>query len=143
MIFTYIAYCLSGVGIIRTISEKPLQLKKTLLICLDEQGLFLCPFFSYPFPILQLRQQLPQIGAHLLLCVCILWHIFHAHLNQILHIAIQIYTIGVAPFAVILIQKAICFPADAVIRKRHAAALANQLSRRAKQCVDGHIEQLG
>ena len=103
---------------------------------------FLCPFFSYPFPIFQLRQQLPQIGAHLLLCVCILWHIFHAHLNQILHIAIQIYTIGVAPFAVILIQKAICFPADAVIRKRHAAALANQLSRRAKQCVDGHIEQL-
>ena len=100
-------------------------------------------FFSCPFPILQLRQQLPQIGAHLLLCVGILRHIFHAHLNQILHIAVQIHPIGVAPFAVILIQKAVLFPADAVIRKRHAAALANQLSRRTEQCVDGHIEQLG
>ena len=53
------------------------------------------------------------------------------------------HPIGVAPFAVILIQKAVLFPADAVIRKRHAAALANQLSRRTEQCVDGHIEQLG
>lgn len=68
---------------------------------------------------------------------------FHAHLNQVLHIAVQMHPIGVAPFAVILIQKAVLFPADAVIRKRHTAALANQLSRRTEQCVDGHIEQLG
>ena len=53
------------------------------------------------------------------------------------------FTVCITPFAVILIQKAVLFPADAVIRKRHAAALADQLPRRAEKRIDRHVKERG
>ncbi len=47
----------------------------------------------------------------------------------------------IAPFAVILIEGAVLLAADeAVLRKGHAAALAEELPRRAEKGVDGDLE---
>jgi len=55
---------------------------------------------------------------------------------------IHILPVGIAPFAVFLVEKAVRFPADIGVVKRHTAALANKLSRRAEKRVDRNVKQL-
>ena len=57
---------------------------------------------------------------------------------------IGVGAVGVAPFAVVLVQGAVAVAAEHIVAfERHAAALADKLPRRAEKRVDGHIEQSG
>ena len=70
-------------------------------------------------------------------------HVPDACVDQIVHAAVGVGAVGVAPFAVVLVGGAILVVADDGILQRHAAALAHQLPRCAQQRVDRYIELFG
>ena len=57
------------------------------------------------FPVIKLRQPLFHICACLLLGKFITYHVLYAHVDQVVHIAVGIGAVRVAPFAVVLIQR--------------------------------------
>ena len=62
-------------------------------------------------------------------------------LDEIVHIAVGIRSVGVAPFAVVRVGAAVLFAADNVLLQRHPAALADQRMRRIQQRIDRNTEQ--
>ena len=92
-------------------------------------------------PVIQRGQELLHIGAGLLLGEVLAHHVPDADVQQIVHAAVGIDSVGIAPFAVILVETAVVIPADDRVLQRHAAALADQAARLAEQRVDRHAEQ--
>ena len=90
-----------------------------------------------------LRERLFQIAAGLLLRESFRHHLADADVNQVVHIAVGKRSVGIAPPAVVLIDRAVFFPAENRVLQRHPAALADQLPRRAEQGIDRHVEQAG
>ena len=95
------------------------------------------------FPVVQRGQYLLQILTRLRLGKTLVCHILDADFDQIVHITVGIGPVRKAPFAVILVERSIRVAADERIIKRHAAALADQLARRAEQGVDRNVKKSG
>ena len=70
-------------------------------------------------------------------------HVLNAEVDQLLLTVIFEFAVCIAPFAVILIERAVGFPAHGPVLERHAAALTDQLSRRTQQRIDRNIEHPG
>ena len=51
--------------------------------------------------------------------------------------------VGIAPSAVMLIERAVFFAADVGVLERHTAAFTDQLSGTAEESIDRHVKQLG
>ena len=67
----------------------------------------------------------------------------YARVNQLLFRGVFEGSVGIAPHAVVLVKGAVrLFTGDGIF-KRHAAALADQLPRRAKQRIDRHVKECG
>lgn len=95
------------------------------------------------FPMLQVRHHGLHVGADLLRRPALAGHVRHAEVDELLLTGIRERAVGIAPFAVLLVEGAIRLPAGGGILQRHPAALADQLPRRAQQRVDGDIKQPG
>ena len=96
-------------------------------------------------PMLQLRQmrveQSAAVGVGLVVGV---GHLFYEEIEKEVFALIGEFAVGVAPFAVILVERAVGLVTDErIVVERHSAALANQRLRRTQERVDGHIELLG
>ena len=96
-----------------------------------------------PLPIIQFRKHIPHICPHLLRRKLLICHVAHTDIDQIIHVVIHILAVGIAPLAVFLIEDAVGFSADHRVFHRHSAALADQLTRRAEDRIDGNTENLG
>ena len=94
------------------------------------------------FPVIQFGQRLFQIDFGLLFGKVFIYHMPHTDVDQVIHVAVCVCPIGKAPLAIIFIKRAVLISADNRIIQRHSAALADQLIRRTKQCVDGYVEKL-
>ena len=92
--------------------------------------------FLLVFPVTELRQLRFKIRARLLRRPVFVCHMLDQKIDQRLEIGVSILPIGVAPLAVFLVEGAVRLSADDGILQGHAAALADQRSRRAKECVD-------
>lgn len=67
----------------------------------------------------------------------------YAKVNQLLLRGVFEGSVGIAPHAVVLVKGAVrLFTGDGIF-KRHAAALADQLPRRAKKRIDRHVKERG
>ena len=64
-------------------------------------------------------------------------------IRQLLNARVNKFSVGIAPPAVFLVEGAVRLSADGEVVKGHAAALADELSRRAQERVDGYIKQHG
>ncbi len=71
-------------------------------------------------------------------------HVDEEEVEQGVFVLVGELTIGVAPFAIVLVERAVGFVADhRVVRQRHATALTIKGLRRTEQGVDGYAELLG
>ena len=70
---------------------------------------------------------------------------YHApeEIRELLKARVDKITVVVAPFAVFLVEFAARLLADGRVVKRHTAALANELPRRAEKRIYRHVKQLG
>ena len=93
-------------------------------------------------PVIKLWQHILHMDTRLFLRKAIGSHMLNTNVDKLVHIVIRIITVGIAPLAVILVEAAVDLLADKLVLKRHTAALTYQLSRRAQNRVDGHVEQL-
>ena len=92
---------------------------------------------------LQLGQLRLKVGARLLGRPILIGHVLHQKIGQRLQILIGKLPVGIAPLAVVLVERAVRLAAEQRILQRHAAALADQLARRAQQRVDRYVKQRG
>ena len=65
-----------------------------------------------------------------------------AEIDELLWARITKFPVGIAPLTILLVERAVGFPAHGGVLERHPAALADKLPRRPEQGVDRHIEQL-
>ena len=101
-------------------------------------------YSSYiPFPVLQFRKLGRKVGPDLLRQPGFIGHVALQKIQQLLQAGVDKLSVGIAPFAVLLIEGAIWLPADIGVLQRHTTALADQLPGRAKRGVDGDIKQPG
>ena len=71
-------------------------------------------------------------------------HVAEEEVEQGVLVLVGELTIGVAPFAIVLVERAVGFVADhRVVRQRHATTLTIKGLRRTEQGVDGYAELLG
>ena len=96
-----------------------------------------------PLPVIELRKHLFHVCPCLFLREALADHMRDADVDQIVHIAVRVGTVCIAPLAVVLVKRAVLVSADDRVFKRHPAALTDQLMRRAEQRVDGHAEKRG
>lgn len=82
------------------------------------------------------------MGADLLCGPAFVGHVFYAEINELLFAFVFEFPIGIAPLAIFLVEGTVRFFADGGIVKRHPAALADQLSRGAKQRIDRNVKNL-
>ena len=94
------------------------------------------------FPVVQFGQCLFQINAGLLFGKVFIYHMPYTDIDQVIHITVGICPVGIAPLAIIFVERTVLILTDNRIIQRHSAALADQLIRRSKQSVDGNIEKL-
>ena len=66
----------------------------------------------------------------------------NAYLDQIVHVVIHIFTVGIAPLAIFLVEKSIGFLADIAVFKRHPTALTDQALGRAEKRIDRYVKLL-
>lgn len=92
-------------------------------------------------PVLELRQQVLQVGADLDGRKGIVCHVGRAEIDQRIHALIRECAVRIAPLAVILVERAVRFAAHAPVFERHAAALADELPRRTEQRVDRDVKK--
>ena len=64
-------------------------------------------------------------------------------MQQFLKVRVDEFPVGITPLTVLLVEGAVRLSTDIGVLQRHAAALANQLPRRAQQGIDGDIKQAG
>ena len=108
-----------------------------------QEGETLLPFSLFT-PVLQLGQGGGKIGPGLLRREILAGHVLHQKFQQLVHVFVGEFPVGIAPFAVLLIEAAVCLPDElAVVGEGHAAALADQPPGTAQQRVDGNVEQRG
>ena len=92
--------------------------------------------FSFA-PVPELRQHLAEIGSGLFGRELLVGHVADKKFQQLIRTAIGESAIGIAPFAVLLIELAVRFTADDLVTvQRHAATLADQLTGIAQQVID-------
>lgn len=77
-----------------------------------------------------------KIFADLVRRLLLVGHMFRQKIHQLFQRGIHKRPIGVAPFAVFLVEGPVGFPADGGVLQGHAAALADQLAGRTQQGVD-------
>ena len=71
-------------------------------------------------------------------------HVDEEEVKQGVFVIVGELAIGVAPFAIVLVERAVGFVADhRVVRQRHATALTIKGLRRTEQGVDGYAELFG
>ena len=71
------------------------------------------------------------------------WHLLYEEIEQQIFALIGELAIGIAPFAVVLVERAVGFVTDErIVGERHTATLANQCLRRTQERVDRHVELL-
>ena len=63
-------------------------------------------------------------------------------IRQLVNAFVNEFSVRIAPFAVFLIECAVCFFADKAVLQRHSAALADKLSRRPEKRVYRNVKQL-
>ena len=85
---------------------------------------------------LQLRDDSFHMRPDLLRRPALTRHVRHAEIYQLLLAGIRELAAGVAPLAVVLVERAVRLLAGSGVVERHPAALTNQLSGRAQQRVD-------
>ena len=101
-------------------------------------------YSSYiPFPVIQFRKLGCKVGPDLLRQPGFIGHVALQKIQQLIQPGVDKFSVGIAPFAVLLIEGAIWLPADIGVLQRHTTALADQLPGRAKRGVDGDIKQPG
>ena len=91
---------------------------------------------------LQLGNLIFEIGARLLGREGLARHVGDEKFDQLILIRVDKTAVGIAPFAVVLVERSVRLAAERGVVERHAAALADQLARGAEKGVDGDIEQL-
>ena len=67
----------------------------------------------------------------------------YAKVDKLLNAAILEFTVGVTPFAVVLIERAVRLAAGCAVLERHPAALADKAPRGTQQGIDRNIEEFG
>ena len=68
-------------------------------------------------------------------------HMLNAEINKLFFAGIFEFAVAIAPFAVLLVKRTVCFFADYGIFKRHSAALTDKLPRRAQQRIYRNIKK--
>ena len=107
---------------------------------------FFCHFiFPLRSPMLQHREMsvvhCPSLGVALIFGV---GHIFDEKIEQRIFGLVGEIAVGVAPFAILLVETAVGIEAHhRIVRERHSTALAKQCLRRAEQGVDCNAKLLG
>ena len=94
-------------------------------------------------PVAQLAEPRGIVGAQLLRRDALGGEMVGQKARQLLHGLICEPPVRVAPPAVILVERAVRLAADGRVVQRHAAALAEQLPRRAQQRVAGDLKEAG
>ena len=98
-------------------------------------------FMSF-LPMLQLRDDSFHMRPDLLRRPALTRHVRHAEIYQLLLAGIRELAAGVAPLAVVLVERIVRLLAGGGIVQRHPAALAHQLPWGTQQSIDGHAEKL-
>lgn len=93
------------------------------------------------FPVLEQGNDRFHVGANLLFGPSFGGHVFDAEIDELLLAFVLERAVVVAPFAVVLVERAVQLAAEARIVQRHPAALADQCSGSAQQGVDGDIKK--
>ena len=70
----------------------------------------------------------------------LLHHVRDTYANQIVHVAICVRPVGIAPLAIILIERTVPIPPEDRVFKGHSAALTDQWMRRSEQCIDRNVK---
>ena len=81
--------------------------------------------------------------ANLLGRPCLRGHVFCAEVDELFGAFVLELAVGIAPFAVVLVESAVRLAAGYGVLERHAAALTDVLPRRAEERVDGNVKQHG
>ena len=92
--------------------------------------------FLYLLPMIQRRHYSLHVRPYLLGGPVLGCHVFYTKINQLFFTFIGENAVYITPFAVCFIKIAVWFFTYGTIINGHSAALADQLSRRAQQCVD-------
>ena len=93
------------------------------------------------FPMLQLGYDGFHMGANLFGGPGFCGHMGYAEVDQLFLAGIGELAAGIAPLTVVLVEGTVGVLAGGGIVERHSAALADQLSGRAQQRVDGNVEE--
>lgn len=70
-------------------------------------------------------------------------HVRDAEVDELPHALVGKGAAVVAPLAVVLVEGTVRLTAQGAVVERQAAALADELTRGAKQGIDGHVEKAG
>ena len=98
--------------------------------------------FLVALPVVEGGQYLPHVSAGLVLGEVLVHHVADADIDQAVHVVVGVGSVGVAPFAVVLVGGAVLVIAYDRIVHGHAAALADQLLRGAEERVDRDLVEL-
>ena len=91
----------------------------------------------------EVRDDRLHMGADLLRGPRFGRHVRDAEVDELLHALVGKGAAVVAPLAVVLVEGTVRLTAQGAVVERHAAALADELTRGAKQGIDGHVEKGG
>ena len=90
---------------------------------------------------LERRQESRHVRAHLPGRPLLACHVLRTEVDELVHARIGEFSIGVAPFTVVLVDGSVRLTAERRLLERHPAALADQLPRRAQKRVDRHVKE--
>lgn len=115
--------------------------KKVQIICFfivltDHLHFYKRFLFLLFFPVVKFRQLLFKKGSRFIFRETFRRQMFDQKICQLRKVCINIFSIGVAPFAIFFIECSVCFTAYRGIVKRHSAALAYKFSRRTQNRID-------
>ena len=79
-------------------------------------------------PVIQMRKHILHVASCLFLRESFFYHVRHTDVDQIVHVAVRVCAVCVAPFAVCFVRCAVLVLADDFVFKRHTAALAEKLA---------------
>ena len=94
------------------------------------------------FPVFELRQLVFKEAARLVGGSVFVRQMPDKIVDELAEVVIHIFAVGIAPLAEVLVEAAVDLTAERAVVERHSAALADQLSRRAEQCVYRNVVQL-